>query len=57
MKLAFSIREAAEATGASVTRIKEALADGEMVAKRISPRKRVIEAEELAAWLKSRKTA
>jgi len=52
-KLAYSITEAAMAAGVSVTRIKEALRDGEMAAKRVSPRKRVVEVAELARWLES----
>lgn len=52
MKLAFSLPEAADATGYGLTTIKEAIAANDLV-PRYANRKPVIPADELTRWINS----
>lgn len=52
-RLAYSPKRAATATDTSRTRIFQAIKDGELTARRPSSRKTIIEASELAEWLKN----
>jgi hypothetical protein len=54
-KLAYSIPEAAEATGYGVTTIKEAITVGDLT-PRYANRKPVIPTAELERWIESRPT-
>jgi len=55
MKIAFSIEEAAAATGYSSDTIRRAIRNSEMVA-RYANSKPVVMASELTAWLESKPT-
>lgn len=50
-RFSFTAKEVAEATGIAFTRVKEAIASGELESFQPSPKRRVIRREAVIAWL------
>ena len=50
-QLAYTYQEAADAVRVGLTRIQQAVRDNEMVAKKPTPNRRIIQAAELDRWI------